>query len=178
LRPTLTTRRAEPADLAAVEGLRQEAADWLAGKGLDQWQPGQPRIGSVARTLEAIERGECYLTYDGDELVGTITIDDRPDAEFWTEAERAEPAVYLHRMVIARRYAGRDLGVVLLDLAENVASRAGASWLRLDAWKTNTALHRYYMDQGFEHVRTVDLPHRGSGALFQRPVRPTGPATR
>src|SRR5690606_2841720 len=138
--------------------------------GLDQWQPGQPRIPTRASTEDAIRRGACYLAYEDGTLVGTLTVDDRADPEFWTAAERAQPALYVHRMIVARRAAGRDVGGRLLDWAADLAACTGNQWLRLDAWKTNTALHRYYEDHGFTHVRTVDLPHRGSGGLFQRSV--------
>ena len=36
--------------------------------------------------------------------------------------------------------------------------------------KGNPGLQGYYRSRGFRHVRTVDLPHRASGALFQRPA--------
>jgi GNAT superfamily N-acetyltransferase len=107
--------------------------------------------------------------------VGTITIDDHADPEFWTVDERQEPALYIHRMVIARAHAGHNLGAALLELANDLAARAGARWLRLDAWKTNTALHDYLQPPRLPAPRTVDLPHRGSGALFQRPVASAQP---
>jgi predicted N-acetyltransferase YhbS len=166
---TLTIRKAEPSDLDAVEDVRAEAIAWLASKGLDQWQPNQPRVPTRASTVDAIDRGVCFLAYDeADELVGTITIDDRADPEFWTPAERAEPALYIHRMIVPRRAAGADIGGRLLDWAGDLAASAGRRWLRLDAWKGNADLHRYYERHGFTHVRTVDLWHRGSGSLFQR----------
>lgn len=169
---TLTIRKAEPADLEAVEDLRAEATAWLAYKGLDQWQPGAPRVPTRAGTVDAINRGACYLAYDqAGELVGTITVDDRADPEFWTPAERAEPALYVHRIIVPRHAAGEGIGGQLLDWAGILAASRGKRWLRLDAWKTNTALHRYYERQGFHHVRTVGLAHRGSGGLFQRPMR-------
>jgi hypothetical protein len=59
----------------------------------------------------------------------------------------------------------------MLDWAAARARETGKSWLRLDAWKTNLALHRYYRSQGFALLRVVDLPHRQSGALFQRSTR-------
>jgi GNAT superfamily N-acetyltransferase len=165
----LTIRRAEPADLDTVDSLRVEATDWLASKGLDQWQPDQPRVPTRATTADAIKRGVCYLAYDtAGRLVGTITVDDRADPEFWTQAERDEPALYVHRMIIRRQAAGNDLGGSLLDWTTDLAAATGRRWLRLDAWKTNTALRRYYERHGFEHVRTVDLEHRGSGTLLQR----------
>ncbi len=171
---TLTIRKAEPTDLDTVEELRAEATAWLATKGLDQWQWRHPRLASTRpRAADAIDRGSCYLAYDADdELVGTITIDDQADPEFWPSAERDESALYVHRVVVRRSAAGADIGGTLLEWAAERARTTGHRWLRLDAWKTNSALHRYYEAHGFAHVRTVDLPHRGSGALFQRRVLP------
>jgi hypothetical protein len=57
---------------------------------------------------------------------------------------------------------------VLLDWAAKRAAEASKRWLRLDAWKSNPGLHRYYAAQGFSLFRIVDLRHRESGALFQR----------
>ena len=60
----------------------------------------------------------------------------------------------------------------MLDWAADLAAGRGLTWLRLDAWRTSDRLHAYYRRHGFTHMRTVDLPHRGSGAIFQRRVRP------
>jgi GNAT superfamily N-acetyltransferase len=51
-----------------------------------------------------------------------ITLDDRADPEFWTPAEQAEPALYLHRMVVARSASGHRTGRLLLDWAVNRAA--------------------------------------------------------
>jgi GNAT superfamily N-acetyltransferase len=171
-RTSPTRSPARPSAIAARNELRAEAVEWLASKGLDQWQPGQPRVPTRETTADAIARGACYLAYDQDgELVGTITVDDRADPEFWTPAERSQPALYVHRIIVRRQLAGRGVGRLLLDWAAGRASASGYPWLRLDAWKSNQALHRYYHELGFRHVRTVDLKHRGSGARFQRSAR-------
>jgi hypothetical protein len=74
-------------------------------------------------------------------------------------------------------YAGQNLGGRFLDWAGDRACRAGAQWLRLDAWTTNERLQRYYLDQGFQYVRTVlegnavNGGPRVSGWLAQRPSR-------
>jgi GNAT superfamily N-acetyltransferase len=170
---TLTIRQAEPADLDTVEQLRAEATDWLASKGLDQWQRKNPRFPSRERAANAIDRGACYLAYDADGvLVGTITVDDQADPEFWTSAEQAQPALYVHRMIVAREAAGQNVGGQLLDWAATVATSQSRPTLRLDCWARNRALHRYYAHQGFVHLRTMRLSHRGSGALFQKSVAP------
>jgi hypothetical protein len=45
---------------------------------------------------------------------------------------------------------------------------SGPRFIRVDCATGNGELHGYYKRLGFSHVRTVDLPHRRSGALFQR----------
>ncbi|MGH3344574.1 MAG: GNAT family N-acetyltransferase, partial [Carbonactinosporaceae bacterium] len=88
----------------------------------------------------------------------------------WTEEELAEPARYVHRMIIDRIYAGQGLGTQILEWVNQQAKQAGARWLRVDVWTDNTGLHRYYLQRGFTHVRTVRRDDYPSGALFQRPV--------
>ncbi len=172
----LTFEAAKPDDLVLVRGLHREAVAWLAVLGEEQWQPeAMARVvpgRDDGRGLEAgVERHEVVLVLDEGRVVGTLTVDDYADPEFWTVDDDPSSALYVHRMVVARRDAGRGIGSVMLDWAADVASGRGLSWLRLDAWRSNQRLHAYYQRAGFTHVRTVDLPHRGSGALFQRQVQ-------
>ncbi|GAA2383479.1 hypothetical protein GCM10010420_01920 [Streptomyces glaucosporus] len=158
-------RPATAQELPTVEALLTEASEWLASRGIDQWQfpPHRDRI------RKAIRHGECFLAVDEEgRPVGTITVDDYADPEFWTEADDPDSALYVHRMATSRAAAGKNLGATMLDWAAKRAAQQGKAWLRLDAWKTNPELHRYYESQGFTLVRMVDLEHRRSGALFQR----------
>ena len=159
----LYIRAARPNELEVVEGLLIEASKWLASRGIDQWQypPHRDRI------VRAIRQGECFLAFHGTQPVGTIQVDDYADPEFWTEEDHPEDALYVHRMAVSRSAAGKEVGAMLLDWASRRVAAMGKSLLRLDAWKTNFEPHRYYLNQGFQLVRVVDLPHRKSGALFQ-----------
>lgn len=166
---SLTIRRAQPEDLGAVAQLLTEAAAWLAELGTDQWQ--EPVTGRRRDRIAAgIDAGDVWVVDRAGEIVATITIDERADPEFWQPADDPGSALYAHRMVVARREAGNELGTALLDFAGQLATAAGRAWLRLDAWSSNTALQDYYRQQGFEHIRTQRYAHRGSGALFQRPA--------
>ena len=150
----------------------QAAQRWLAENGSDQWAKN-----TEAKTRTnlrcSIERGECWLAQVEGAVVGMITVDEYADPEFWTEQDRPDDALYVHRMVVDRSAAGQGIGGKLLDWAESLADARGRRWLRLDAWRTNEPLHAYYQGQGFVPVRAVNLCHRGSGALFQRLVRPS-----
>jgi len=163
---TVDIRPARPDELAVVEALLTEASAWLASRGIDQWQYPPHRD----RLTRAIRRGECFLAVRHGKPVATMRLDDHADPEFWSDADQPDTALYIHQMAVARTAAGQGIGAAMLDWAADRAARAGKAWLRLDAWKTNPGLHAYYTGQGFALVRIVDLGHRFSGALFQRPV--------
>lgn len=114
---------------------------------------------------------------DGERTAGTITLTPEAEEGLWTDEELAEPSMFINKLTVSRDYAGQNLGGRLLDWAGDRAYRAAATWLRLDAWTTNARLQRYYLDQGFQHVRTVlegtavNGGPRVSGWLAQRPAR-------
>ncbi|MBB6554547.1 GNAT family N-acetyltransferase [Nonomuraea rubra] len=171
----LSLRRAEPADLPGVLTLLADTAEWLYTQGVRQW----PRGGFGPERIEPLIEERVLFLLD-DELryldpdesappVATIAIDDHADPEFWTLADDPGAALYIHKLAVARPWSGSGLGDALLDWACASAFSAGLPWVRLDCAKANPRLQGYYRDRGFRHVRTVDLPHRSSGALFQRP---------
>ncbi len=160
---------ATPPDLATILGFRAEAAAWLRQRGIDQWSNPFPPEGILA----TIEAGETWIAWDGPVPVATITVAREGETELWSEAERAEPAIYCHKLSVARAYAGRGLGAELIDWAGGIAHQERRRWLRLDAWDTNASLHHYYRSQGFRFVRVAD--RAPSGVLFQRPASPYTP---
>ncbi|GAA1747658.1 hypothetical protein GCM10009681_18540 [Luedemannella helvata] len=107
---------------------------------------------------------------------GTVEVDGDPD--FWTPAEREQPSLYVSKLAVRRDRSGHELGTLLLDWCRARAYALGYTWVRLDAWKTNTRLHRYYLDRGSHYVRTCENPRRRSGALFQLPAAPLSQRSR
>jgi ribosomal protein S18 acetylase RimI-like enzyme len=161
----LLVRQAVPDDLDTAVQVITEVSAWLAGKDIS-WLLDFP-----GPFKKRIALGEVYLAYlnDWKTLTGTVSLGREPDPELW----RSYPgqARYVHRLAVRRKFAGRGIGRALLNLAGHVAATENVPWLRLDCSKDNQALQGYYLDQGFEHLDTVDLPHRLSGALFQRRSR-------
>jgi GNAT superfamily N-acetyltransferase len=163
---THSIRRARPDEVDTVAAMWTDAGQWLATIGSDQWQyPAR-----TERIAASIAAGECWLVERAGVLVATVTLDGYADPDFWTAADQPASALYVHRMVVARAAAGAGLGSALLDWAGAQAEATGKQWLRLDAWRTNQRLRAYYEGEGFALVRVVDLPHRRSGALYQRPA--------
>ncbi|MEV6287119.1 GNAT family N-acetyltransferase [Kribbella sp. NPDC051770] len=147
-----------------VHQVRDDAGEWLASKGTDQY-----RGGLDMRQVHAnIDRDFDNFPFVGWEVDGRVVavmaiID--PEADFWTPEELAEPQTYISRFFVVEH--GKDYGSALLGAVIRRAKDDRKRWIRLNCWSTNTRLHAYYARHGFEHVRTVDVPGRMSGALFQ-----------
>ncbi|MEU8269331.1 GNAT family N-acetyltransferase [Sphaerisporangium sp. NPDC049002] len=171
---SLTLRNATPDDLPGVLALLAETAGWLHGRGIRQW----PAAGFPAARIEPLIAEGTLWVLDDEETRGgretlsapaaTLALDDHADPEFWRRGDHPESGLYVHKLAVGRAFSGQGLGETLLDWAALRVAAAGRRWLRLDCSKDNPGLQGYYQKVGFRHVRTVDLPHRASGALFQR----------
>ncbi|MGH3503670.1 MAG: GNAT family N-acetyltransferase [Nocardioidaceae bacterium] len=156
------------ADLPTIIAMRDEASAWLHERGIEQWREPWPNHDAmVDRIAASIQAGETWMTRKEDgATTGTVALDTHADPRLWTPDEREEPTLYLHRLMIRRRWAG--LGAHVLDWAVAKAGYQGNDWVRVDVWTHNEPLHKYYLRHGFEHVRTRDRDDYPSGALFQR----------
>jgi hypothetical protein len=168
-------RLAAQADLTAIHYLISEASAWLrTTKNTDQWKkPWPSRSARDARVRAGVENRATWIAWDGGSPVGTITIAARPDPLVWSrlssECRLSENAVYAHRLVIARKYAGLELGAELIDwVGLYGVRRYGARWVRVDVWRSNAALHDYYQARGFAPCGECADPRYPSGALFQK----------
>jgi len=168
----LVIRAARTEDLPAIAHLLNEAGEWMRRQGItDQW-PSQFPLSDLAGRAD---RGELHIAYDHGTPVGTFAVDYHADPEFWHDDPNGDRAGYLHRLAIARTHAGHGIGHQLINHADHLVADTGRQWLRLDCAKHNTRLHDYYRQLRFTQLPTVDLPHRKSGALFQRQTRAAQP---
>ncbi|MGH3908290.1 MAG: GNAT family N-acetyltransferase [Pseudonocardiaceae bacterium] len=167
-------RLARHSDLPAILRWRQEAANWLATIGSDQWSDaGLTQDAFKRRVSDSIDAGETWIAEDDDRRpIGTIAIDSTSDPGLWSTVELRN-AYVIHRMIVDRAAAGQGVGAKLIDHAIYLAQRDSRTRLVLDAWTSNEDLHRYYRTQGFRHVRTVPGHSTPSAALFEREVRAT-----
>lgn len=153
------------------------AARWLTDCGIEQWPTSFSESAPRLRKLtEEAARGNVLVWFAlGNTPIGTGTLTSWQDPDFATGwPDQDAQAQYLMRFAVAP--TGRrlipGLGSRILDHMFFLAEVRGASALRLDCSKSNTRLHRYYHERGFDHVGTVDVPGRKSGALFERKIRP------
>lgn len=166
----MTIRRAVPGDLRTVLSILHSVQRWLHQQGYDQWPDGSPSLGPI-RIGGQIDRGEFWIVSEERDPVAVIALSRLGDTDFWSPAELAEPAIYISKAAVLRRAAGRGIGGMLLRWACDRAFAEGIPDVRLDVWKTNLGLQRYYRHQGWQYLRTVEAPGRNSGVLFWHPMK-------
>ena len=180
MRDILPIRPAAVGDMETIIGLIDEAAAWLPSKGTDQWaQPWPSEAARDARVRRGLRDRRTWIVEDHGIPVATATYRQNGNQKLWTPLEQREPAVYLSRLIVARKYAGYEIGAALVDWAGQRGLWGwNAQWTRIDVWTTNVALHNYYEKRGFRWIRTCDLkePDRyPSAALFQKPTAEIDP---
>lgn len=164
---TQVVRLATQADQIELMRLRVEAERWLARAGIDQWRTAGFRDRALEKWRIDIENGRTWIVTESGEAVGTVTLAN-PDRDFWTFEDSPDSALYVAKLITSRAVSGQNLGGRILDWVGAVAVKANRPWIRLDCWRSNTALQGYYLQEGFEHVRTEAPPHRLSGWMAQR----------
>jgi ribosomal protein S18 acetylase RimI-like enzyme len=147
----MVMRRARQDDAVAILGLREAAALWLAGRGIEQWEPGEV---SLAEVRGQVSRGEWHVACDAGVVCGALRLL-WSDPAVWQRGGGI--AVYVHGLVVDRGHAGAGLGARLLDWAAEHGRRAGAAVLRLDCAEGNAGLRRYYARLGFREVGRRDF---------------------
>ena len=106
--------RASAADVDVILALRDEAANWLVERGIEQWSAGEiPRSWIEHRVDDA---STFLLLGPNLETVGTVTV-------LWSDeliwGDNAGQAGYVHMLIVTSRLRGTGLGRDLLPLGRD-----------------------------------------------------------
>lgn len=136
-------------DADEVLQLIREAAQWVRGKHLKQWET---VISGVAdeEILNGIRNHETFLVRNNNtgELVATFTLYDFQnswDKKLW--GERDDNAAYLHKIAIRPTYTGSGLGKKIIDWIIRYLERKGKEIFRLDCIADNEKLNSFYREK-------------------------------
>jgi GNAT superfamily N-acetyltransferase len=126
-----------------TDALIREAADWLIAKGEPLWGPNETAFDELTRVARA---GELVIgRIDG--VLATCMYLHNEDRLFWPQAAPGE-AFYVHRLAVARRFAGRGFAHAMLAWAEHEVRAKGRLYLRLDC-EPRAKLLALYRSVGF-----------------------------
>lgn len=145
----LTLEPARPKELPLVMGILDECAAWLHGRGIAQWALPQPPH-EWDRMRGQIALGQVYLarTETDQQIVGTLRFE-WEDLELWPN----DPCGggYVHALAVRNEFRGHKVGERLLEWAQTHIAARGRKYIRLDCWKENPQLCRYYARLGFRY---------------------------
>lgn len=144
---------ARPDDVDAIMALRDAAATWLLGKGVQQWRPGELPRTVIERRVAA---GDTFVARGGaDGIHATVTID-FADEHTWGSRGVDGTAGYVHTLVVHPDAAGDGLGREIMRWSEARVAAQGRVACRLDCAEGNAALQDWYRRLGYVHVGRRD----------------------
>ncbi|WP_164515123.1 GNAT family N-acetyltransferase [Paenibacillus lentus] len=145
-----------PSHKVIVREMLIEAAEWMAGIGVQQWIPQQFTIEEINRYFA--ER-EIYLLIREEQPVGMFTLQ-TSDPEYWG-ALNEEGFSYLHRLTVRSSWRGKQLGSAMIEWAAKRTKQLNRGVLRLDCWDGNEKLNRMYESIGFVRKGSGEKQGRG-----------------
>ncbi len=146
------------ADAVDIARLRDRLAQWMVDNGIGQWLPGEYPAATVA---EEIVRREWFVWRDSPEILTAAVRLVWRDPEFWGADDTG--AGYIHGLMVAPEFRGRDLGSRILQFCADRTRANGVTRQRLDAVADNPVLRKYYGARGFVEVRETELPPQFHG---------------
>jgi len=144
----LTMRRARAVDQEPIARMIHARSAWLRERGMPGWEASADALAAQA----ADPAMPVWVLTDDAQVIGCTSLFDESPAWFWTEEERAEPALFMATTVTDPRYAGQRIGCHLAWWVLDHAARTERTWVRRGT--TEPGLVRYYRDeQGWQVVR-------------------------
>jgi GNAT superfamily N-acetyltransferase len=143
---TLLIARGSLADVPEADALIRATAEWLIEKGEPLWGPNETSLEELERVTRL---GELIVGRVEGELATCMYLHDE-DRVFWPQVVPRE-AFYVHRLAVARRFAGRGYAHAMLEWAEGEARAHGRPFLRLDC-EPREKLLALYRSAGYSRI--------------------------
>jgi GNAT superfamily N-acetyltransferase len=162
-------RPGDEGDIPLILAMLDGAVEWLVAHGRSgQWgtEPWSARPAAVKKVGDIVRGGTPWIAEIDGVPAGTITL--TGDGGPYVPAAD-EPEVYVHLLVIDRRFAGRGVGSALLAHAREETRRLGVGLLRVDCYAGSEGrLVEYYRRNGFAPVQTFTVGDWPGQLLAQR----------
>jgi GNAT superfamily N-acetyltransferase len=144
-------RRATASDGAALASLYRDIRRWLLARGNRQWRDERFTAGNLRRD---IAQTPVLAATIGGRIIGAVYIRWQ-DRDFWPDRAGSD-ALYIRRLLVDRRFAGRGVAERLLAAVAAIARRRRRARLRLDCAPLDP-LARIYRRLAFTLVDDSEL---------------------
>lgn len=138
-------------DLPAIYGLFEKAIQFLKANNYIGWTSYDKGF-----IKSDVAQGLLFKITCGDKIACIFSIC-HSDTLIWRDREQGD-AVYLHRIVLNRDFAGEKLFHKVLEWAIRYARGRNLRYVRMDTWADNAKIIAYYKSYGFSFIENYVTP--------------------
>ena len=158
-------RKAKASEIVQLISITKSCAAHMIANDIYQWNESYPNITAFEQDFN---RGELYVLYAQNTLVGCITISSVKDSEYdaisWLTQDTKHD--YIHRLAISPAFQKQGHARTLMDFAESFAkSNAGVS-VRLDTFSQNIRNQRFYENRGYQPLGNIYFPKQSQDPFY------------
>lgn len=158
-------RKAKASEIVQLISMTKSCAAHMINQDIYQWNEDYPNITAFENDFN---RGELYVLYVSEILVGCITISTFKDTEYSAISWLTEDAkqYYIHRLAVAPAFQKQGYAKQLMDFAEAFAASNAALSLRLDTFSQNKRNQRFYENRGYQRLGSIYFPNQSEHPFY------------
>ncbi|MFT4673846.1 MAG: ribosomal protein S18 acetylase RimI-like enzyme [Patiriisocius sp.] len=158
-------RKAKASEIVQLISMTKSCAAHMINQDIYQWNEDYPNITAFENDFN---RGELYVLYVSEILVGCITISTFKDTEYDAISWLTEDAkqYYIHRLAVAPAFQKQGYAKQLMDFAEAFAASNAALSLRLDTFSQNKRNQRFYENRGYQRLGSIYFPNQSEHPFY------------
>ena len=161
-------------DIDIIMGIFDEAKNFIASYGSDQWQndgyPGKDLI------ISDINSSSSYVIEDEDNLAGYmyISLDKEQCYEVIKNGKWESDFNYMtiHRLAISDEYRGKNLSKLFFDFAENLAKERNIRSIRIDTHNMNLPLQSILKKRRYKKCGIIFLDNGEERQAYEKIIIP------
>ncbi|AMB98746.1 hypothetical protein AWM75_01480 [Aerococcus urinaehominis] len=151
----LTHRFAETSDYPAIAAIFNQASQFLADQGVDQWQNRPSLLTSLAQVLET-ETGHVWLLDDQVQAFCVLAPGDKGYDQY-DDWQVSGPYYAVHRLMVADDLRGQGASQQIFQDITNLAKEKGMASLRIDTHPDNLTMQHIIKKQAFNYVTSISI---------------------
>ena len=152
-------RLAQPADLATIMGIIEDARQTLKAAGSTQWQGEYPNQSTINDDLAA---HHAWVLVHQEQVVGYAAMVSGPDPSYekidgsWKIND--QPYVAIHRIAVVKSHQGKHLVTPFMQLLIRESLNEGILDYRIDTGLNNVVMQHLITKLGFQQRGYVKVP--------------------
>lgn len=155
-------KQANECDIPIIEEILLDAVNWMSINGLqNQWNESNVKWSNLSKSFKI---SDFYISYQNGLPTACIALTDC-DPTYWPNILKGK-SLYLHKVAVKRKFAGKGFSKELIDFAKNMAINNNINAIRLNCNQHRNKLRAVYENEGFICVEEKTFFEKYDTALY------------